>query len=313
MGTYDPDHGLRQFAGLEGQRPELGHVHAAVTPQSLNRRIVSAPKAALISLVLAALAALLVMLARPLLTKTPLPPPEIAHYLEDTSSQRQTQRALMQVAQEISRDNRTARQWYPAVLRLASNSDPGLRQTAIWVMGHDPKSSEFHQAVTRSLNDPTPLVRWNAAVALVKFGDPSCRPQLREMLRPFRLVSPAAGALRYKRKEHVYVESGSKIAIVEDGDSSTVISAPLTGFLDQRLVTEGAKVKSGDALALFLPGQEQVSEALRALALLGQLDDLPDVERYGKSPSVLPDAVQKQARTAAEEIRKRSVATPILQ
>ncbi len=271
-----------------------------------NRRIISVPKAALISLLLASLASLLVMFARPLITKVPLKPAEIARYLEDTSKQGRTKQALMQVAQEIGANSPGSRQWYPAVLRLASNSDPTLRQTAVWAMSHDPKFPDFHKAVSRLLNDPVPLVRWNAAVSLVKFGDPACRSQLREMLRSYTLVSPAAGILRYKRREHAYVESGSTIAVLDDGGSATAISAPLTGFLDRQLTAEGAIVRSGDALAVLLPGQEQVSESLRALAVVGQLDDLADVEHYWKSTSGVPDTIQKQARTTAEQIRKRS-------
>ncbi len=295
--------------GSPAGEPDL--IQSGTAPLLRNRRPISAPKAALISLGLATVAALLVMLARPLLTKAPFRPAEIARHLDDTSNPRETQRALTQVAQEIGEGRPAVRRWYSAVLRLASNSDPALRQTAIWVMSHDPKSSDFHEAVSRLLSDPVPLVRWNAAVSLVKFGDPACRPQLREMLRSYTLESPAAGILRYERKENSYVESGSKIAAVADGGSITLISAPLTGFLDQRLAEGGAKVKIGEALAVLLPGGEQVSEALRSLAVVGQVDDLPDVERYGKSVSGMPDGIQKQARVTAEEIRKRSGTSPI--
>ena len=40
-------------------------------------------------------------------------------------------------------------------------------------MGQDNKSEEFHQALLSLLNDNDPLVRRNAALQLVRFGDGS--------------------------------------------------------------------------------------------------------------------------------------------
>lgn len=264
-----------------------------------------APKAALISFVFAAVAAILVMLANSLMTRSPLKPAEISRSLSGASNREITLRALTQVAGDIGRGDPSARQWYPAVLRLASNPDPALRQTSAWVMSHDPKSAEFHQALLKLLGDSAPLVRWNAAVALVRFGDAAGRPQFREMLRPFTVASPAPGILRYKRREHLSMDSGDQIATIENGAVTTTLAAPLTGLFDRRLVAEGGRVEKGDPIAVFLPGQEQVFEALRALAVVGTPDDLPDVERYLKPTGNLPENVQKQAKMTTEAIQKR--------
>src|SRR6267154_1974511 len=60
-------------------------------------------------------------------------------------------------------------------------------------MGQDNKSEEFHQALQSLLSDNDPLVRRNAALQLVRFGDGSGRPELRSMLQSFEAKSAIAG------------------------------------------------------------------------------------------------------------------------
>jgi len=45
-------------------------------------------------------------------------------------------------------------------------------------MGYDNKSEEFHQALLKLLRDTEPLVRRNAALALIRFSDASGRADL---------------------------------------------------------------------------------------------------------------------------------------
>jgi hypothetical protein len=54
------------------------------------------------------------------------------------------------------------------------------------------------------------------------------------------------------------------------------------------------------------PSTEQVWEALRALFLVGQSEDIPYVERYTRPIATMPDSVLKQAASTLEAIRART-------
>jgi hypothetical protein len=98
---------------------------------------------------------------------------EMGRYLSDTSAPHKTQHALSQLAQEMARRDPAARQWYPLVLRLADDKEAERRLMAAWVMGQDSESAAFHQGLLTLLHDPEAMVRWNAALSLVRFGDPA--------------------------------------------------------------------------------------------------------------------------------------------
>ena len=66
----------------------------------------------------------------------------------------------------------SAKQWYPQVLQLAGSPETEFRLTAAWLMGFDNRSQEFHQKLLKLMRDPEPIVRRNAALALVRFNDP---------------------------------------------------------------------------------------------------------------------------------------------
>src|SRR5438132_10788527 len=198
----------------------------------------------------------------------PLPDREMARYLADTSVPHRTQHALAQVAAQIARGDPSARRWYPQVIRLAGGKEPQLRLMAAWVMGQDNTSQEFHKALLPLAADPEQMVRGNAALALVRFGDAAGEDQLKLLLRPYALLAPQAGSLTFRLKEHDAVRSGSIVARIRDGDAQPVeVRSPLAGQLERFMAQDGAKVAAGDEIAVLLPGQEQVWEALRALYL----------------------------------------------
>ncbi|MBI1940861.1 MAG: HEAT repeat domain-containing protein, partial [Acidobacteria bacterium] len=113
---------------------------------------------------------------------------DMGKYLADTSAPRKTQHALSQLAERVARGDAAARRWYPRVVALSGNKEPGLRVMAAWVMGQDNRSEEFHTALKPLLDDPDPMVRRNAALALVRFGDASGRAELRAMLQAYLLT-----------------------------------------------------------------------------------------------------------------------------
>jgi HEAT repeat protein len=190
---------------------------------------------------------------------------------------------------------------------LGDNKESGLRVMAAWVMGQDSQSEEFHTALRRLLDDPDPMVRGNAALALARFGDSSGKDQLSSMLRPYSLTAPQAGKVIFRLKEQDSVGSGSIVARIEVGPSERVdVISPLSGQVERRVVEDEATVAAGEQIAVLSPGEEQVWESLRALYLVGSEEELPDVERFVRQPTDISDRVRQQATLTAAAIRRRA-------
>jgi hypothetical protein len=66
-------------------------------------------------------------------------------------------------------------------------------------------------------------------------------------------------------------------------------------------------VTPGAEIATVAPGDEQVWEALRALYLIGQLDDLSAVLPYERELPEISDRVRQQATATEKAIRERAV------
>src|SRR6267142_3967184 len=120
---------------------------------------------------------------------------QISAYLADEKNPRHIQHALSRVEERIERGDPSAKKFYPQIIALAKSPTGEIRKTAAWVMGQDNKSEEFHRALISLLHDNDPLVRRNAALQLVRFGDASGRPELRSMLQSFEVKSPVSGAI----------------------------------------------------------------------------------------------------------------------
>ncbi len=106
---------------------------------------------------------------------------EITKYLSDYNHPRHVQHAVLQVQARMERGDKAAAQWYPHILALAGNPETEFRLTAAWVMGSDQTSEDFHNALKKLLADEQPIVRRNAALALVRFNDATGRLELTAM------------------------------------------------------------------------------------------------------------------------------------
>ena len=128
----------------------------------------------------------------------PLNDAQLQKSLVDREHPREIQHALSQVADRmLARDAFTrdsARQFYPQVVQIAQNGQDELRLTAAWVMGQDNSIPDFHQELVRLLQDPNPMVRRNAALGLVRFGDASGLAEIRSMLQPSAIAAPSGGS-----------------------------------------------------------------------------------------------------------------------
>ena len=120
---------------------------------------------------------------------------KIVEYLADEKKPRNIQHALTQIESRMEKNDPAVKKFYPRILELAKSPTGEVRKTVAWVMGQDNTSEDFHRALLELLKDPEPLVRRNAALQLVRFGDASGRPELRAMLQPFEAKSPIAGTI----------------------------------------------------------------------------------------------------------------------
>ena len=168
--------------------------------------------------------------------------------------------------------------WYPEVVRLASYPIEEVRNTDAWVMGQDVTSKDaagagFHDTLLKMLSDSSLLVRGNAALSLVRFGDPTGRPAIVALLQPTTVIAPQAGRITDCSALGTPIHQGGIIAKIESGGKTVEVRSPISGRLRQLQVQPGQTVAAGDEVAMLDPGTDQVWEALRALYLIGQPDD----------------------------------------
>jgi len=190
-----------------------------------------------------------------------------------------------------------------------------VRNIDACVMGQDVASKDaaiagFHQALLKMLDDPSLMVRGNAALSLVRFGDASGRPQIVSLLQPAKVVAPAAGKIADSSAVGTVIHQGGIIAKIESASQSgvqtTEARSPISGRLRELSVKTGQTVAAGDPIATLDPGTEQVWEALRALYLVGQPEDIPAVQPYERELPEIPDHVRKQAVETEQAIRERA-------
>ena len=221
-------------------------------------------------------------------------------YFADTGKPRHAQHALVQVGERISHGKNASR-WYPQVIAQAGKPGVEIRQTAAWIMGQDRNYSPFHQELLKLIHDPEPMVQRNAALSLAAFGDAAARPELGTMLRPFTVTAPATGVVRYRLKIGEYVNPGTMVAHIGEREVRSSVPGEVRA-LDS---TEGAGIQAGAALVELSPDRNHVWEALRSLVLVGQKDDLEDVQRYTRPVPEMPEVVVRQAQLTVQAIESR--------
>ena len=237
----------------------------------------------------------------------PLDDEKITEYLNDREKPRHVQHALEQLDKKIVAGDADARLWYPQIVNVASSPVADLRMAAAWVMGDDNREPEFQAALLRLLEDPEPAVRRMAALSLSRFCEGRARTELRAMLRPYVFKSPVEGTLLTVLPAGSRLNRESLVARVRDSAGQVrEVRALLAGKIERVSVEAGASLNTGDELLVLAPDAENVLQSLRALALIGQGEDLDEVEVYARGVAGMPAGVQKQAALTAEAIRGRS-------
>jgi len=239
----------------------------------------------------------------------PLTDADLASYFSDTLHPRRAQHALSQIADRIMSPNpgirESAKVCYPEVINFSEKGSDELRVTAAWVMGQDNQSPEFHAALLRQLADANPMVQRNAALSLVRFADPAGHALIAGMLAPYTVAAQRSGILSIRLKPGDVINPGTLLAHITVDRDRTEIRSDVPGTIRQWIPSDNTQVKSGDPLLLVDPSPEMVWESLRALYLIGQMEDLPAVSPYVRGTQGMPPQIQQQAALTAREISAR--------
>ena len=231
---------------------------------------------------------------------------QISEYLRDEKHPRHIQHALVQIGDRMARHDTSAARWYEQLPRLSSHPVEEVRNTDAWVMGQDNSVAGLHDALLKMLNDPSLTVRGNAALSLVRFGDPSGRSQIVAWLQPARVAAPESGKIVDAGKVGAAIHQGGLVAKLESAGESRELRSPIGGRIRSLSVKTGENLTAGAEVATIDPDTEQVWEALRALYLIGQLEDLPAIQPYERSLPDIPERVKQQAVLAEKAIRERA-------
>jgi hypothetical protein len=231
---------------------------------------------------------------------------QLTEYLHDTKKPRHIQQALVQVGERITRQDATAKQWYPDLVRLAADPVEEVRNTDAWVMGQDTSAAGFHDTLLKMLADPSQMVRGNAALSLVRFGDATGRPQILALLQPAQILSPDSGRILDADRPGTAIHQGGLIAKLQyDHEQIAEIRSPIPGRI-RSVAGTGANIAASAEIAVVDPANEQVWEALRALYLIGQPDDLAAIRPYERDVPDISNDVRQQALETEQAIKKRS-------
>jgi biotin carboxyl carrier protein len=230
---------------------------------------------------------------------------DITTYLVDVNHPRHVQHALLQIQQRIERGDKGARQWYPQILALVDNKETEFRLTVAWLMGADNTEEQFHQALRKLVVDPEPIVRRNAALALVRFNDAGGRRELLATLEPFQVTAPTGGVLQSSLTSGALISRGTLLARIEEAGKQLVeLRSPLLGAVDRLLVANGANVAQGDAVLTIKSDEQSIWEALRGLSVIGGEEDLAAVGQYQNGADI-SERIKQQAALTANAIKSR--------
>lgn len=231
---------------------------------------------------------------------------QITEYLSDAKHPRHIQHALVQLGERMANRDPGVTRWHSDLVRLASYPVEEVRNTDAWVMGQDAADAAFHEKLLTMLRDSSPLVRGNAALSLVRFGDASGRAHIVALLQPAVIAAPSVGLVTDTDKIGIAIHQGGVIAKLQDGEETTEVRSPISGRIRTLSVQKGTSISPGAEIATVAPADQQVWEALRALYLIGQLDDLPAILPYERELPEISDRVRQQATLTEKAIRDRA-------
>jgi biotin carboxyl carrier protein len=229
--------------------------------------------------------------------------------LTDSQNPREVQHGLSQIADRILATDPAMRasavRFYPEVVRIAGTGDDDLRLTAAWVMGQDNTVPEFGAELHVLLKDSNPMVRRNAALALIRFGDMSGRDEIRSIFDPYPVRAPQAGNLVARLKPGDAINPGTLLGHIDAGGKQIEIRSQVPGTIRQWLVANNSPVDADQPILLVDSSPDEIWEALRGLYVIGEPRDLPSLQQLADDQTK-PDNVREQAKRTAAAIRLRT-------
>ena len=230
---------------------------------------------------------------------------DVTKYLVDEKNPRHVQHALLQIQQRLERGDPSVKQWYPQLIALSGNPETEFRLTVAWVMGFDNQSPEFHQSLLKLLKDEQPIVRRNAALALVRFNDPSGREELLSVMQPYSVRAAADGTLASTLKQGSQVSRAALLARIQQSSGEVVqLRSPLPGTINGISKANAAQVAKGDEVLSLNSDEESIYEALRGLALIGKEGDVQAIQNYAARDDTSA-RVRQQADLTIKAIQHR--------
>lgn len=231
---------------------------------------------------------------------------QVVEYLRDDRHPRHIQHALVQLGERMSRHDIKVTEWYPDLVRLASHPVEEVRNTDAWMLGQDTAGQGFHEALVKMLHDSSPLVRGNAALSLVRFGDATGRAEIVALLQARKISAPITGRVIDADRPGTAIRQGGLIAQLQNNQHTVEVRSPISGRIRTLFAQTGQTVQAETELATIDPAIEQAWEALRALYLVGQPEDLPAVAPYERELPEIPDHLRQQAILTNKAIRDRA-------
>ena len=231
---------------------------------------------------------------------------EVTEFLSDEQNARHVQQALWQIGERIVSGDAAVKRWYPKLVELGKSSVTEIRQVDAMVMGQDNSSPEFHAALSSLYADNEPIVRRNAALSLIRFGDESGHDEILSIFEPFAVRSTKAGVAISVLAAGSSIKMGALLVRLRTDGAIEEIRSPLPGSVHQVFVSEGDPVTEGTVLVKIAPDPDSVWEGLRALYLIGRESDISRIEPYTNSLPGMPARIQEQARNTVKAIQARN-------
>jgi hypothetical protein len=205
----------------------------------------------------------------------------------------------------MERGDAASKNWYPQLIALSGSPETEFRLTVAWLMGFDNSAPQFHDALLKLLKDNEPIVRRNAALALVRFNDASGHDELLSILKPYVVKAPASGVVASSLQEGNTVARTTLLARISEADGKIIeVRSPLPGRIQKLLRANGAQVVEGDELLSLNSDENSVWEALRGLSLIGTAPDAPLIEAFANSNEV-SGKIREQASLTLKVIQTR--------
>jgi pyruvate/2-oxoglutarate dehydrogenase complex dihydrolipoamide acyltransferase (E2) component len=121
-----------------------------------------------------------------------------------------------------------------------------------------------------------------------------------------KLTAPITGNVVDADRPGTAIRQGGLIAKLQNDQQTVEVRSPIAGRIRTLFAQSGHPVTAGAELATIDSAVDQVWEALRALFLIGQPEDLPAITPYERDLPEIPDHIRQQAVLTDKAIRDRA-------